>query len=180
MNDFSKFETRLDAALEALNAGGGASAEAAEKLAAAEASLSEVKQENNNLNAVVKAAEAEKATLTRKLEKARNRVVEFRDKVEALKAEKDGEDEATRNQIAALEQSQQRALELREKARENNRKLKQDMAELRAQNEAMIGDPDKVNDSLKAELAQLKEQRDVDLEEVNGILSRLTPLVEGN
>ena len=180
MNDFSKFETRLDAALTALNAGGGASAGDAEKLTAAEVSLAELKQENNNLNATVKAAVAEKETLTRKLEKARNRVVEFRDRSEALEAEKKGSEEASQNQISALETSQREALEQRDKAREYSQKLKQDMTELRAQNEKMIGDPDKVNDSLKAELAQLKEQRDVDLEEVNGILSRLTPLVEGN
>ena len=57
--------------------------------------------------------------------------------------------------------------------------LEQLNTELRAANEQNLGQPDLINKSLELELKQIKVQRNADLETVNAILARLTPLVEG-
>jgi len=180
MNDFSTLETRLDTALARLAQGGGVSAEQAKKLASAEAQLADIKQENVNLAAAVEASKAEAGNLAAQLEKARSRVRGFKAVVESQKTEAEESEKAYASQISALETAQAETLAQRDKSREYSRQLKESAAELRSKNEEMVGDPDLINSGLALELAQLKEQRDFDLEEVNGILNRLTPLVEGN
>lgn len=61
-----------------------------------------------------------------------------------------------------------------------NKHLKELNSNLRIRNEENVGDAGLINASLEAELEQIKAQRILDLEQVNSILARMTPLVESN
>ena len=82
-------------------------------------------------------------------------------------------------QIDALDKARASSEEELDKTRQYNKHLKKMNTSLRKANEGNVGDPELINASLETELEQIKAQRDIDLEEVNGILARLTPLVEG-
>ena len=82
-------------------------------------------------------------------------------------------------QIETLDKARCNSEESLDKVRQHVNDLEQLNTELRAANEQKLGQPDLVNKSLELELKQIKFQRNVDLETVNAILARLTPLVEG-
>ncbi|MCP5075905.1 MAG: hypothetical protein GY947_21765 [Rhodobacteraceae bacterium] len=173
MNDFSELEDRLDRALESLSEGGNASVEQKEELSALNTQVTD-------LQGKLTAARAEQETANSQLEKARAHAKSLKET--ASKGREDAAENTTalEKQITALKSSQEDALSQRDKARLFSRQLKEQITELRKKNENMVGDPTLINSGLEQELAELKEQRNVDLEEVNTILSRLTPLVEGN
>ena len=109
-----------------------------------------------------------------------------RDRVDALEKEvassadsAEAQRGAMVKQIDALDKARASSVEELDKTRQYNKHLKELNASLRKANEDNVGDPELINSSLEAELEQIKAQRDIDLEEVNGILARLTPLVEG-
>jgi hypothetical protein len=82
-------------------------------------------------------------------------------------------------QIEALDKARCTSEESLDKVQQHVNDLEQLNTELRAANEQNLGQPDLINKSLELELIQIKVQRNADLETVNAILARLTPLVEG-
>ena len=98
-------------------------------------------------------------------------------------AEKDGKAEAQRTamikQIDALDKARADSQEGLEKALQYSKRLEKLNESLRKSNEQNVANPELINKSLETELAEIKAQRSSDLETVNGILARLTPLVEG-
>ncbi len=171
MTQFPKIQARLDAALKTIEgaSAGGADPEDVKKLADQVASAEKD----------AAAAKEEAASAAKALKKARQRV----DVLEKELAQKDEGADAQRTamvkQIDALDKARAAVDAELDKTRQYNKHLKKMNASLRKANESNVGDPDLINQSLEAELEQIKAQRDVDLEEVNGILARLTPLVEG-
>lgn len=169
MTEFSKLEARLDAALGVLAKGGKTSAGDAEKIRSLQAQIVEIHKES----------QADKAKLTavnEQLEVARGKIVRLKEVV----AEQKDATASLMREAENLRASQADAIAQRDKAREYTLQLKEANFELRKKNEEMIGDPELINKNLERDMAQLKEQHDLDLEEVNSILARLTPLVEGN
>lgn len=127
------------------------------------------------------------AKLEAELSAAQDALDESNDRFETVKSEQAGAAEKAEDQRAALVKQIDTIDKAREagekqltKARQFNKHLKKLNAGLRKQNEENVGDVDLINASLEAELMQIKAQRAVDLEEINGILARMTPLVEGN
>ncbi len=169
MTEFSKLEARLDAALGVLAAGGKTSKGDAANLAALEGQVADLKKETATGAAQVK-------SVTEQLETARGKIARLK---EVVGEQKDSV-LSCNNEAANLKESQADAIAQRDKAREYTLQLKEANFELRRKNEEMVGDPELINSNLEREIAQLKEQHDIDLEEVNNILARLTPLVEGN
>ena len=82
-------------------------------------------------------------------------------------------------QIETLDKARCTSEESLDKVQQHVNDLEQLNTELRAANEQNLGQPDLINKSLELELKQIKVQRNADLETVNAILARLTPLVEG-
>ena len=82
-------------------------------------------------------------------------------------------------QIETLDKARCSSEESLNKVQQHVNDLEQLNTELRAANEQNLGQPDLINKSLELELKQIKVQRNADLETVNAILARLTPLVEG-
>ncbi|MCP5085862.1 MAG: hypothetical protein GY952_03525 [Rhodobacteraceae bacterium] len=173
MNDFSNLEDRLDRALKTLGEGGRASAKQQEEMNALQTQVSD-------LQGKLTAARAEQETANTQLDKARARVKSLKEAKGKSQKEARESTSALEKQISTMKSSQEKALEKLDKAHLFSQRLKEQIAELRKKNEEMVGDPSLINTGLEQELTQLKEQRNVDLEEVNMILSRLTPLVEGN
>ena len=167
MTQFPKMQARFDAALEIIegDSGGDGNAADTEKLAK---NLAAAEKTANTASDVAKAAQAEAASASEALQKARERV-------DALEKEvASGADGAEAQRAAMIKQ-----IDALDKARQYNKHLKKLNTSLRKANEDNVGDPELINASLVTELEQIKAQRDIDLEEVNGILARLTPLVEG-
>ena len=52
-------------------------------------------------------------------------------------------------------------------------------AKLRKANAQNVGDANLINSALEAENEELQSQREADLVEINGLIARLAPLVEG-
>ncbi len=173
MNEISKLEARLDTALATLGEAGAGAANQQEK-------FGKLQLQVTDLQGKLTATNAELETANRQLERARNRSNSHKEMADRLKEEGAENAAAQEKHIAALKASQLDAVAQRDKAREFNQSLKKNISDLRRRNEEMIGDPELINTGVVQELSQLKEQRTVDMEEVNAILSRLTPLVEGN
>ncbi|WP_157888265.1 hypothetical protein [Neptunicoccus sediminis] len=165
MTQFPKIQARFDAALAVFEDAADNSADAG-KLEEQAATIERLKEELTTAQDALDEAKAriDEVEAERKaaLEKAENQRVALVKQIDTLdKARATNENNLT-------------------KARQYNKHLKKLNSGLRKQNEAHVGDVDLINASLEAEINQIKEQRDVDLEEVNGILARMTPLVEGN
>ena len=185
MTQFPKIQARFDAALaliEGASAGVGDADEMqklSENLETAQKAASQTQGKLKKVSAEAAAAKGEAASASEALQKARARV----DALEKEVAEKaDGADaqrEAMIKQIDALDKARVAGKEELDKTRQYNKHLKKLNTSLRKANEANVGDPDLINSSLESELEQIKAQRDIDLEEVNGILARMTLLVEG-
>lgn len=157
MTDISQLESRLDAALSAVGqklSDAAQGAEVAEKL---------------------KLETAKVESLSGQLERARAKVVALR--ADLQKRDVDGAD--LQAQIDALKSEAADLTEQRDKARAYASNLKSTQAEMRKQLEANVSDPDLINRALEQEMEHMSEQHAADLAEVNGILARLTPLVEG-
>lgn len=192
MTEFPKVQARFDAAMAIIEGAstGGADPEETKKLSA---ELSEVQKSADAAGKAKKAAEAdakvakeELAAAKIKAEAASKALKDAETKVAALEkdvAAKEEGSEAQRaamiKQIDALDKARANSDKNLSKARQYNKHLKKLNASLRKANEANVAKPDLINKSLETELEQIKEQRDVDLEQVNGVLARLTPLVEG-
>lgn len=165
MTQFPKIQARFDAALaifEDAAAQSGDTAktqEQAARIAELEAELSAAQDALDESNDRFKGVKAEQAAAAEKAEAQRVALVKQIDTID--KARVAGEKQLT-------------------KVRQFNKHLKKLNTGLRQANEEHVGDVDLINASLEAEITQIKEQRDVDLEEINGILARMTPLVEGN
>lgn len=171
MTDLSEIQARFDAAL-ALIEGAAQSGSDAQEVAGLKSELSEAqalaasaKEEAAKASAAQKAAEAKVAELE----------AEANETADASEAD----EEAMAKQIEALEKARAASAAKEAKTKQFNKQLKKLNASLRAANEKNVGDPASINESMKAELAALKAEHAADLEEVNGILARLTPLVEG-
>jgi chromosome segregation ATPase len=192
MIQFPKIQARFDAALKIIeeassNVGG---SEDAVKLAA---DLAAAEKTANTAGDVAKAAQDELAATKAELKTAQDQaaaaaadLAKAQEQVAALEKDietKVGGSEAQRaamiKQIDALDKARAASQEELDQARKHNQQLKVLNDKLRVANEANVGDPDLINEALETELEQIKEQRDADLAEVNGILARLTPLVEG-
>lgn len=171
MTQFPKIQARLDAAIAIIEnaSAGGADPAEVEKLS----------QDVAKATKATKAAQDEAASAAEALKTARARV----ETLEKELAEKADSAEAGRTamikQIDALDKARTANEEELAKTKQYNKHLKKLNTSLRKANEDNVGDPELINQSLEAELEQIKAQRDVDLAEVNGILARLTPLVEG-
>jgi len=169
MTEFLKLEARLDVALKTLSKGEKPSNEASGKLAAMNSQVADLKKESTAHNAEIEAVNGQ-------LVVAQGKIVRLRDMVtEQVDANKVLENEAVN-----LRSSQGEATKQRDKAREYTLQLKEANFELRKKNEELVGDPALINQNLERDITQLQEQHDLDLIEVNTILARLTPLVEGN
>jgi len=169
MTEFSKLEARLDAALGILAKGGKTSASDAGKIKSLQAQIVEIHKES-------KADKAKSTAVSEQLEVARSKIIRLKEVV----AEQKDSIASLMREAENLRASQADAIAQRDKAREYTLQLKEANFELRKKNEEMVGDPELINRNLERDMAQLKEQHDLDLEEVNSILARLTPLVEGN
>lgn len=192
MTQFPKIQARFDAALSIIEGAptGGGDPEETKKLSA---DLAAAQKSAEAANAAVKAAQGDAKSAQKELqaakddaEKASKSLKKAQDRVKALEkelAEKTDGQEAQRaamiKQIDALDKARANSDENLDKARQYNKHLKKLNSNLRKANEKNLGNPELINKSLEAELEQIKAQRDVDLETVNGILARLTPLVEG-
>lgn len=165
MTDFSKLEARLDAALKTLGQG----AKPTGSSTVLEGQVTDLKKKSQERNAQVEAIGGQLVIARDKIINLRKVVTQQADSISAQ--EKRAEN---------LQGSQAEAIKQRDKAREYTLLLKEANFELRKKNEEMVGDPSLINDNLERDMAQLKEQHDLDLTEVNTILARLTPLVEGN
>lgn len=169
MTDFSKLEARLDAALLTLGTGSKPSRADADALSALNGQVTDLKKESEERNAKITVANEQ-------LEIARSKITRLREIMEEQKDSVAAQDKEAEN----LRTSQAEAITQRDKARDYTLQLKEANFELRKKNEEMVGDAELINRNLERDMAQLKEQHDLDLAEVNTILTRLTPLVEGN
>ena len=151
MTEFPKIEARFEAALSALKDAAGGT-EDTEKVAGLEADLA---QAQKKLKAAKKAEQAAQDAA--------------KEQVEALEA-----------QAARLEEARAEAQEETRRVKQFNKHLKKLNADLRDANAKNVGDADLINASLESEIEQIQAQRAADLAEVNGILARMTPLVEGS
>jgi hypothetical protein len=178
MTQFSKMQARFDAALEIIEgaSGGDGNAAETEKLAK---NLAAAEKTANTASDVAKAAQAEAASASEALQKARERVDALEKEVASGADGAEAQRAAMIKQIDALDKARASSEEELDKTRQYNKHLKKLNTSLRKANEDNVGDPELINASLVTELEQIKAQRDIDLEEVNGILARLTPLVEG-
>lgn len=167
MANLEKLEARLDTALDALARGGGSDA----------AAMSE------RVGELEKALEA----ATQAAEQSRSALVEAEKELEALREETQAQDQldeeditALNRQIENLSRAQSDAFEDRRRAKQYNQHLRKLNASLRKANEENLANPELINKSLETELEQLSASRDRDLQEINDILARLQPLVEGS
>ncbi len=176
MTDFSKLEARLDAALGVLVAKGAGSG-------SDDAKVQELRAQVNELRDKIAVLDADKQSLEVRIKKAGEQLVSTKARVGRLRdgaAMLNDTIAAKDKEIAALKQAHQDALGQRDKARGYVQQLKETNIALRKANEEKVGNPDLINASLEQEMEQLQAQHDIDLDEVNTIISRLTPLVEGN
>lgn len=176
MTDFSQLEARLDAALEVLVVKRATSGND-------DAKIQELSAQVKELQEKAIALEAEKKALEVRIKKAGEQLVSTKVRVGRLRdgaAMLNDTIAAKGKEIAALKDAHQEALVQRDMARGYVQQIKEANVALRKANEANIGDPDLINSNLEREMEQLQAQHDIDLEEVNTILARLTPLVEGN
>jgi predicted nucleic acid-binding Zn-ribbon protein len=165
MKKIPELQARLDAALVTIHA--------ASQVAADTAEVDSLKARTAELESQISAAHEEL--------KAAQSSVEKLEKQQAIAARTaDAQRQALVKQIEALDKARVNSEEDVAKARKFTKHLRKLNAALRTANAEMVGDPNLINAGLKMELDQVKAQRDVDLEEINGILARLTPLVEGN
>ncbi len=171
MTQFPKIQARLDAAIAIIE---GASVGGADP--------AEVNKLTTDLATAAKAtktAQDEAASAADALKTARARVEALeKELAEKTSAAETGHTEMSK-QIDALDKARAAHEEDLAKTKQYNKHLKKLNTSLRKANEENVGDPELINQSLETQLEQIKAQRDVDLAEVNGILARLTPLVEG-
>lgn len=168
MNEVAQLEERLDAALGALSAGGDPAETDALQTRIAELEKALKKAEKR----AQKAAEALAATQA-ELESLQE---EYREE----DAADDADIAALDRQIASLGQAQQDAFEEMRKSKQYAQHIRKLNAKLRKANAQNVGDANLINASLEADIEAMKSQREADLAELNGIIARLTPLVEGS
>jgi len=169
MTEFSQLEARLDAALGVLIASTGASAEDSANVQELHDELAAVQKEKDALDVRITKAGEQLVSTKARVGRLRDGAAMLNDTIAA----KDKE-------IANLKEAHQEALGQRDKARGYAQQQKEANVTLRKANEELVGNPDLINTNLEREMEQLQAQHDIDLEEVNTILARLTPLVEGN
>ncbi|MEJ6708647.1 MAG: hypothetical protein QNK92_07580, partial [Amylibacter sp.] len=171
MTQFPKMQARFDAALEIIEgaSGGVGNAAETEKLVT---SLAAAEKTANTASYVATAAQAEAASASEALKKARDRVDALEKEVASGADSAEEQRAAMIKQIDALDKARASSEEELDKTRQYNKHLKKLNTSLRKTNEDNVGDPELINASLETELEQIKAQRDIDLEEVNGILAR--------
>lgn len=192
MTQFPKIQARFNAALaiiEEAPTGGGDPKETkkfSDYLAKAQNAANAAADDLKSAVGDAKSVQSEVEAAKREAEKAKAALKKAQGRVKVLEgelAEKDDRAEAQRTamikQIDALDKARANSEENLDKARQYNKHLKKLNNNLREANEKNVANPDLINKSLETELEQIKAQRDLDLETVNGILARLTPLVEG-
>ena len=176
MTDFSQLEARLDAALGVLVATGADSEKD-------DAKIQELREQIKELRDQLASVQSDKKALEVRIKKAGEQLVSTKARVNRLRdgaAMLNDTIAAKDKEIAALKEAHQEALGQRDKARGYVQQIKEANVALRKANEALVGDPELINSNLEREMEQLQAQHDIDIEEVNTILARLTPLVEGN
>lgn len=166
MKEIGKLEARFDAALATLGErSSGATEELRQRIEELEKSLTSAREEAEAAAASLKKAETDIAEL--------KEAAEQQDKL-------DEEDiESLNRQIDSLGRARQDAFDEMRKTKQYNRHLRKMNNDLRKANADNVGDASLINASLESEIEQLRDERDADLNEVNSILERLAPLVEG-
>ena len=185
MTQFPTIQARFDAALTIIEGAPtvGHNLEETKKLSA---DLDKAYEDAATAEAKLKTAQADIEEAKTDVEKMRAALKKEQDLVKILEkdlAEKDGKVEAQRTamikQIDALDKARADSQEDLETALQYSKRLENLNESLRKSNEQNVANPELINKSLETELAEIKARRSSDLETVNSILARLTPLVEG-
>lgn len=185
MTQFPTIKARFDAALTIIEGAPtvGHNLEETKKLSA---DLDKAYEDAATAEAKLKTAQADIEEAKTDVEKMRAALKKEQDLVKILEkdlAEKDGKVEAQRTamikQIDALDKARADSQEDLETALQYSKRLENLNESLRKSNEQNVANPELINKSLETELAEIKARRSSDLETVNSILARLTPLVEG-
>ncbi|MBC6443062.1 MAG: hypothetical protein GDA53_08065 [Rhodobacteraceae bacterium] len=165
MSDISELEARFEVALAALCKGNG-NAETLEK---------RVRELENAL--VAATGTADKAQNT--LKEAKAELADLKNEVSTQDELDKEEMEALNRRVENLTKAWEDAYADRQRVRQHNQHVRRLNGELRKANANNSGDPGMINESLQAEVDFLKAERENDVKEINGILARLKPLVEG-
>ncbi|MEM6619063.1 MAG: hypothetical protein AAF761_02340 [Pseudomonadota bacterium] len=134
-----------------------------------------------------KELQAQLTAATQEQKKTQAKLADAQAELEDLRADTDEQDrmdeadiEALTKQIESLGAARQDAFEQMRRSKQYNKHLRKINADLRKANADNLGKPELINQSLEAELEALKAQRETDLADINGLMARLAPLVEGD
>lgn len=157
MTTFTELEQRLEAALDRIE---GATARVPD--------------------AGARRAEAEELeTLRAKLEEERTANAQLVERIKALKERQETEVAELQAALSDAENSNAEKTAVQQELKARIEELRGQIARLTEANRAMVGDADLVNTAMMAELDAMRASRRADVTEIDDILARIQPRIEG-